>query len=305
MAALDHHTHQPAPELGVAPPFGEPVRQPPAFHKVPFEASCPHCRGEVTGGDGRATSADWAFVDAAYCISLSERPDRTALAAAEFHRTGLCQRVLFHRPRRHPHQVIAGIWEAHRTVALHALARGAETALILEDDVLFVRRITSRRLARVRRAMARLPAGWSIFFLGHWPLRARFVAADVLATRSACAHAYVASATLLRWLEAHPFERRGTAYDKRAGGGIDAAYAMRGGTYAYFPMLAIQAMRGSDHLAHKKATRPVKKLRHLVTRTAFGEVLLSRLMRTNEFLIAAIGAAAGAVERLGAGRRDT
>ena len=69
-------------------------------------------------------------------------------------------------------------------------------------------------------------------------------------------------------------------------------------------MLAIQAMRGSDHLAHKRATRPVKKLRHLVTRTALGEVLLSRLMRTNEFLVAAIGAVAGAVERLGAGRGD-
>ena len=46
-------------------------------------------------------------------------------------------------------------------------------------------------------------------------------------------------------------------------------------------------------------TRPVRRFKHLVTRTSLGEILLSRLMRPNELLIAGIGAVAGAAERLG------
>lgn len=286
----------PPPEKG-AGPHGDGTG--PAFHPVPVDPDCPYCRGDLAGLAGDAVRpADWSFVDAAYCISLRERDDRMALASAEFHKTGLCRKVLFHRPRRHPTRVIEGIWESHRAVARHALASGARTALIFEDDVLFTRKITRRRMTAVASAMRRLPDDWTIFFLGHWPLKARFWAPDILASASACAHAYIASPRLLAWLEAHPFERRFDQYDKRAGGGIDAAYARLPGSYAYFPMLAIQAVRRSDHMAHKKATKPVTKLKHLVTRTSLGEILLSRLMRPNELIIAGMGAVAGLVERL-------
>lgn len=264
----------------------------PLFHACPVDAACPHCGGEP----GR--TLDWSFVDAVYCISLFERDDRMALAAAELHRVGLCRKVLFYRPRRHPSRVIEGIWESHRAVARHALARGVQTALIFEDDAVFTRRITPERLADVAATMARLPVGWQLYFLGHWPLKARFLDRSLLATASACAHAYIASRRHLEWLDAHPFSARHGAYDRRAGGGIDAAYACLQQCYAYFPMLAIQAVRGSDHMAEKKATRRVKKLKHLVTRTDLGEILLSRCMRLNELAVAGIGAVAGAAEWL-------
>ncbi len=272
---------------------------PAGFHPVPIDPQCPHCRGGASAETPAVTAADWSFADAVYCISLHERDDRMAAAAREFHRIGLCRRVLFYRPTRHPTRVIEGIWEAHRAVARHAFERGAEHVLTLEDDVRFTRRITTHRLASVRAAIDRLPADWTIFFLGHWPLRARFISPDTLKTASACAHAYLASPRLLRWLQAHPFGDRITRLDKRAGAGIDAAYAKLDGCYAYFPMLAIQGILGSDHMAEKIRTRRIKKLKHLVTRTSLGEILLSRLMRPNEFLIAGIGAVAGAVERLG------
>jgi hypothetical protein len=54
-------------------------------------------------------------------------------------------------------------------------------------------------------------------------------------------------------------------------------------------MLAVQAVRGSDHMDEKKRTKPVKKARHLVTRTDLGEYLLSWGMRPNELLISAAG----------------
>lgn len=265
------------------------------FHPVPIDQHCPHCVGGDRPRDLAVGVADWSFADAVYCISLQERDDRMARAAAEFHRTGLCRRVLFHRPTRHPTRAIAGIWEAHRTAARHARARGAERVLVLEDDVRFTGRITGTRLAEVRAALARLPADWTLFFLGHWPLRARFYTADILHTRSACAHAYLASPRLLRWLDAHPFADQRAPLDKRAGAGIDAAYARLDSAYAYFPMLAIQAILGSDHMDEKIRKRRIKRLRHLVSRTRLGEYLLSWLMRPNEFLIAGIGAIAGAI----------
>jgi len=275
------------PHAGDLADVGEPL-----FHACPVDTACPHCRGEA----GRAL--DWSFVHAVYCISLVERDDRMALAASELHRVGLCRKVLFYRPRRHPSRVIEGIWESHRAVARHALARGVQTALIFEDDAVFTRRITPERLADVAATMARLPVGWQLYFLGHWPLKARFLDRNLLATASACAHAYIASHRHLEWLDAHPFSARQNAYDRRAGGGIDAAYAKLPNCYAYFPMLAIQAVRASDHMAEKKAKRRVKKLKHLVTRTDLGEILLSRCMRLNELAVAGIGAVAGAGEWL-------
>lgn len=288
---VDQHDRAAA---GVRPTDGTAGR----FHPVPLDPACPHCRGGSHAATAPVLTADWSFADAVYCISLEERDDRMQAAAREFHRIGLCRRVLFLRPTRHPTRVIAGIWEAHRAVARHALDRGAERVLVMEDDVRFTRRITRRRLARVGAAIDRLPPGWTIFFLGHWPLKARFHSLDTLETNSACAHAYLASRRLLHWLEANPFAGGKCDIDHRAGAGIDAAYAKLDGSYAYFPMLAVQAVAGSDHMAEKIRTRPVKKLRHLVTRTRLGEILLSWLMRPNEFLIAGIGAVAGAAERL-------
>ena len=65
------------------------------WHPCPTDPACPHCGGAAPG---TAAALDWSFLDAAYCISLKIRDDRAAQAAAEFHKVGLCQRVLFYRP---------------------------------------------------------------------------------------------------------------------------------------------------------------------------------------------------------------
>jgi hypothetical protein len=253
------------------------------FHPCPIDPGCAHCRA------GEAWPA-WRFVHRAYCISLADRPDRAALAAAELHRVGLCRRVLFYRPDRHPTRVIEGIWESHRAVARHAQETGARNALILEDDVAFAPWVGRRTLAAVEAAMAALPPDWTIFFLGHWPLKARFVTPNLLRTSSACAHAYIASPRLLAWLAANPFSKERRERERIAGGGIDASYARLPEAFAFFPMLATQAARGSDHMAEKKRNKPIRKLKHLVTRTDLGEFLLARMMRPNELAIAAVAA---------------
>src|SRR5689334_22550815 len=244
----------------VSPPGGHEAdgRDLPLFHPCPPDPACPHCGTAATPGADRP---DWSFVDGAYCISLRSRPDRAASAAAEFHRVGLCWKVVFYRPAKHPTRPKIGIWEAHRRVALEGL-----------------------------------PPDWTIFFLGHWPLRAWFVRRNVLRSSSGGAHAYVASPRLLAWLRDHPF---GTApFVRLAGTGIDAAYAALPGAYALFPMLATQSGIVSDHLADG-TKRKLKKPEHLFSRWRHRERLLSGLARPNELAVAALSPLCYALDRLG------
>jgi hypothetical protein len=136
-------------------------------------------------------------------------------------------------------------------------------------------------------ALGSLPAGWTIFFLGHWALWAYPVRRHVLRVSSACAHAYVASAAMLDWLVANPKRRPATPMAAVAGKGIDAAFARLPATFAYFPMLAIQRPVSSDHVLYDRA-KPIFKVKHLLTRSRFREQMLSRLMRPNAYVVMAL-----------------
>lgn len=254
------------------------------FHPCPVDAACPYCTGSI---DVRSDVAfDWSFLDGVYCISLQSREDRAASAATEFHRVGLCRHVLFYRPVKHPKSAKRGIWESHRAVGKHARQRGCTQVLIMEDDVLFLRRLRPQKIRAIPRALQTLPPDWMIFFLGHWPLWAYFVRPNVLRTGSACAHAYIASSRLLRWLDDHSYESPDILKAPRiVGAGIDAAYAKLEPTYALFPMVAIQSASRSDNMKCDP-TKKKHKLRHLIRRSRHREWLLSHLMRPNELVIA-------------------
>jgi hypothetical protein len=266
----------------VLPEPGTLIPDQPVFHRCPPDPSCPYCNGRIDP----AQALDWSFLDAVYCISLRSREDRTVKAAAEFHRVGLCRQVLFYRPLRFPGRGYIGSWESHRAVAEHARERGCERTLIFEDDVQFVRRLTPRSVRAIGRAIAGLPPDWMIFFLGHWPLWAYFVRPNVLRTSSGCAHAYVVSPRLLRWLHEHPWGTPGIAKRRLIGKALDSAYAMLPATYALFPMIATQSISRSDNFAvsRKKNTR----LKHIVTHSRYREWFLSKLMRPGEAVVVAL-----------------
>jgi glycosyl transferase, family 25 len=249
------------------------------FHPCPPDASCPYCNGSIDP----AQALDWSFLDGVYCISLKSREDRATAVAAQFHKTGLCRQLLFYRPLRYPGRGYIGSWGSHRAVAEHARARGCGTTLIFEDDVQFVRRLSPHSVRAIGRAIERLPPDWMIFFLGHWPLWAYFVRPDVLRTSSGCAHAYIASPRLLRWLHEHPWGTPGIRKRRLIGKALDSAYARLPGTYALFPMIATQSVSRSDNFAvsRKKNT----KLKHLVTHSRHREWLLSKLMRPGEAFV--------------------
>jgi GR25 family glycosyltransferase involved in LPS biosynthesis len=256
------------------------VSDEPVFHPCPPDPSCPYCNGSIDP----ARALDWSFLDGVYCISLKSREDRAVNVAAQFHKVGLCRQVLFYRPLRFPGRGYIGSWESHRAVAGHALEQGCETTLILEDDVQFVRHLTPRLVRAIGQAIKRLPPEWMIFYLGHWPLWAYFVRPNVLRTSSGCAHAYVVSPRLLRWLHEHPWGAPGVEKRRLIGKALDSAYAMLPATYALFPMIATQSISRSDNFAvsRKKNT----KLKHIVTHSRHREWFLSKLMRPGEAVVA-------------------
>jgi glycosyl transferase, family 25 len=255
------------------------VSDEPVFHPCPPDPSCPYCNGRIDP----AQALDWSFLDGVYCISLKSREDRAMAVAAQFHTVGLCRQLLFYRPLRYPGRGYIGSWESHRAVAEHARTRGCNTTLIFEDDVQFVRRLSTRSVRAIGRAIERLPPDWMIFFLGHWPLWAYFVRPNVLRTSSGCAHAYIVSPRLLRWLHEHPWGTPGIEKRRLIGKALDSAYAKLPATYALFPMIATQSVSRSDNFAvsRKKNT----KLKHLVTHSRHREWLLSKLMRPGEAIV--------------------
>jgi GR25 family glycosyltransferase involved in LPS biosynthesis len=248
------------------------------WHPCPPRPDCPHC-----SNPDAPPLLDWGFLDAVFCISLKIRDDRAMRAAEEFHRAGLCRYVEFYRPEKHPERGVIGSWESHRQVAMEAQRRGCRNALVFEDDVKFLRRITPRRLEKVRRTLARLPDDWRVFYLGHWPVEAWFLGRNLLKTRSGCAHAYIISPRLMQWIREHPYGRPGTPMTKIVGKNLDAAFAELPGTYALMPMLATQSVSASDNFSFKP--RQKKKLKHWVTRSRYREALLSHLMQPAELIV--------------------
>ncbi len=251
------------------------------FHPCPPDPDCPYCNGSIAPQQ----ALDWSFLDGAYCISLKSREDRAQNVAGEFHKVGLCQKVMFYRPLKHPVKGIIGSWESHRAVGQDALRRGYQATLIMEDDVYFSDRLKPRKLRAVSHALTRLPPDWRIFFLGHWPVWAYPVRHNVLRTGSACAHAYIVSPLLLKWLDAHPWGAPGIKKLRLVGKALDSAYAELPGTYALFPMIATQSVSRSDNFNFQPKPRDKRKLKHLVTHSRHRELLLSKLMRPAEMIV--------------------
>jgi hypothetical protein len=189
-------------------------------------------------------------VDAVYCISLVEQPERAVRATAHFHAIGLCRQVTFYRPQRATNTT-RGVWASHRAVAQEALARGQRRVLITEDDVVF-RRPVAELAPRITRALASMPPEWWGLFLGHFPFQAYFVARGLLRTRSTCAHAYIANAPLLDWLAATKPMSAEVPTWPLIGPAVDSAMSNLPSMYAAFPMMALQRFFGDYRIDSKR-----------------------------------------------------
>jgi len=206
------------------------------FESVPRDEACAYCSGR------RPTVPLPAPLDAIYCISLQEQPHRTRMVSEHFHQIGLCRHVTLYRPVRGADSGRA-IWDSHRALARHALAKGCRSALFLEDDIVF-RRGWDVVAPRVARAFAVLPENWSALYLGHLPWQGYLVRSNIMRVRSSCTHAYVANASLLAWIAITEPRDATIPMWRYSYGSLDSALMNIPEMYALFPMVVVQRRMG-------------------------------------------------------------
>ena len=208
--------------------------------------------------------AAWDFFDKIYCISLAERSDRRAEAAAQFARVGLGERVEFVVVQKHPTDCEQGIYESHLLCMTRGLARGAEQMLVFEDDILFDG-FTTAALERCIAFLAAEP-GWHMFFLGCMVKASRrttFPGVVQIRYRS-LAHAYAIHRRFAERLVAHPWH--GVPYDDLLRDMKDER------SFALYPSFAFQSNSRSDnkrYLALDRIRRLLGGLRTLQKGNAF------------------------------------
>jgi GR25 family glycosyltransferase involved in LPS biosynthesis len=187
-------------------------------------------------------SDSWSFFDSIYCISLKDRPDRRAQAAAQFAHVGLTGRVRFLCVDRHATDAEQGIYESHMACIRKGLAEGALRILVFEDDVIF-EHFSSARLDAALSFLRQEP-DWNIFFLGC--LASKSWATQSPAVRKVdyrcLAHAYALNRPFAEQLVRKPW----------SGIPFDCMLRHNDGLFACYPSFAFQSDAPSDNLRHRK-----------------------------------------------------
>ncbi len=206
----------------------------------------------------------WAYFDRVYCISLEERPDRRASAAAQFAAVGLFDRVEFVIVKKNRSDPERGIYASHMSCIENALAAGARHFIVFEDDIVFDG-FDERRLKAAIDFLAAQP-DWHMFFLGCMVRRSRPTRcpAVVHIRYRSLTHACVMNAGFADALIRFP--AGSTPYDDMLRDLADEQ------TYALYPAIAFQSSARSDNDRYL----PLDAVRRL-----WGG--LRRLQKLNEF----------------------
>lgn len=197
---------------------------------------CPNCR------DQNLSPYNWNWLPVAVCISLREREDRVKESSLQFHKIGLCQRVIYYRPTRDK-KPARGCWESHRKIA--KIARDVwklDKIAVFEDDVLFADNIAPQRINNLDATLDSLPKNWNAFYLGHWSVLALPRQKGVNRSVSFCTHAYIMNKPLMTWMVKHPFDNMPLPKVLPSMfSGIDIHMSGKKKMYSMSPMIAYQS----------------------------------------------------------------
>lgn len=160
-----------------------------SLHRCPIKTGCicdvVNSKNNNNNNDNDDGPYDWSFIDTVFCICLKNRNDRLKHSIEQFHKYGLCTRVLYHRPDVPSEELVKthnlkekgryGCWEAHRQVtwiAKHLF--NSRRNLIFEDDVLFVPKFTPQVLKKIEHHVVHQmePNQWDLYYLGYMPVYA-------------------------------------------------------------------------------------------------------------------------------------
>lgn len=227
-----------------------------SFHACPKDENCIYCRDGASAEKLKRSIQDCA--DYVVCICLKDRPDRLKESAAEFHRTGLCQSVLYYRPEKPSADEIErvqlslkykfktigtyGCWQSHSVLAMYLRSLGCKRALVMEDDILFTTVPNFEWIAQNLKQLGKTDPNWTHFYLGHGPLwSSPCIGPGIVLVKSLMTHCYILNQPFIDRLADTPF------YVLPGNGlfgiefGIDFLFMLYGRQYALYPMIAVQS----------------------------------------------------------------
>lgn len=111
----------------------------------------------------------WDWIDIAFCITLQSRPERMDWAMAQFHKVGLCNKIVFYQTERDKISGMRGCWESHRSLAKRCVAENAPFYLCFEDDILFQDNFCQNTINGIEKSFKNLPKNWNFLWLGGIP----------------------------------------------------------------------------------------------------------------------------------------
>lgn len=240
---------------------GEPYR----FHACPKREGC-ICSAEKQENE---LSEAWSFADKIFCICLSDRNDRLVEASEQFHKYGLCKKVLFYRPSKPTDDEMAelkplgirckglyGVWRSHHELSMFSKKLKLKNVIVFEDDVRFLpQQVTAENVKQIGVDLKRLPSKWELMYLGHVPFWGYPVTTDLRLFRvgSQMAHAYILSEHGIKKLNDRDYltDFQLNQHKER---GIDQYFCMTLRQYAIRPQMVVQSGSRSSNLQNGKHT---------------------------------------------------
>ena len=208
----------------------------------------------------------WDYFDRIYCISLEDRENRRAAAAASFANVGLTGKIEFILVQPHPLNIEQGMYESHMTCLRKGLEAGAKSIVVFEDDVIFDR-FDAERFRQCTEFLAQHP-DWKVLLLGAL-IRASKKTANPFIQKvryQSLAHAYALNRYYAESLAYRPWE----------GAVIDTLFRpLKDNIYAVYPLFAFQNDFTSDNDKKYKGLE-------LFRRLCGG---LERIQKVNEFYL--------------------
>jgi len=174
----------------------------------------------------------WKQFGSLYCINLIDNNERHESSGKIFQEYSMP--VEYYRPMKHPKGGAVGCYESHIAVIRKAYESGAETALILEDDLLPVQnRLNKAALCEILDFM-RTSTDWGIMFLGCFHISMQFKTErtqfpHIFKVHAVLTHAYVINRKHMERMLALNQHYRQTF--------IDHVYKAELCNYAYMPTL--------------------------------------------------------------------
>jgi Glycosyltransferase family 25 (LPS biosynthesis protein) len=244
------------------------------YLSIPPRSIAPHewiqkaCEQCILDPNSRVKHAEWNWLPRAFCITLATRPERRKQAEKEFHRVGLCAKMIYYSTQKDYISGMRGCWESHRSIAKKCIEDEADWYLVFEDDVVFKTNFTQHHVNKIESCLKEISYStplWKMLYLGGLPKSLWFSPTkDYASFRGWTSHAVLVSKEMARIVVENSFEAYNHPFqEKRIE--IDGFMLKFEHSYVVFPPLAFTADHGISDLNDERPA-VLKKLQQLKNR---------------------------------------